>query len=473
MQSFGQAGDRAYVHSTNTGNIISNASYLDHERLNGQSDYRFFVTHSLAGDGSVDYNNIPTGVYYSTGENKWMVYNENATGMQESMSYNIYLPGSYANVISVTAPGGNYYFIIDDPELNDKPDLHPVITHVWDSSNSYSNNNFGVYYATAVHKWGIYNEDASTEIPSGLIFNVLVEPSKTGYNTDMSFTYTVTTQEATNAGVIDHPLLNNNPEAIFVATHVYSGYLDQTLTTYYKPSLGKWLIVAEHPPQDMVGHIFNIVVSHPVPVNNDCSDAISLTVGDDFDENSVTGTLWAADGTFYAGVWYKVTVPSSGNLTVETKQASGSAMDDTFMVARSGSCGSLSLIDFDDDGGTGNFSKISLTGLTPGVNLYFEVQADVDSSAPNGEFLISAYDPTAGVTDAYVDGFTMYPNPVKDVLHIHTDKSIQNIEVYNLLGQKMLETQNTDIDVSSLTSGTYMLKVQTDDQSGSYKLIKK
>jgi len=70
--------------------------------------------------------------------------------------------------------------------------------------------------------------------------------------------------------------------------------------------------------------------------------------------------------------------------------------------------------------------------------------------------------------------FSVYPNPVKDVLNIGYSGTITNISITNLLGQEMLtKTINADqsqINVSNLVQGTYLVKVTA--ENGSSKTIK-
>ena len=74
--------------------------------------------------------------------------------------------------------------------------------------------------------------------------------------------------------------------------------------------------------------------------------------------------------------------------------------------------------------------------------------------------------------------FTIYPNPVKDVLKIDFKNSIevQSINIYNTLGQLVLvipNAQNTNnVDVSSLKSGNYFVKINSDKGTSSSKFIK-
>ena len=72
--------------------------------------------------------------------------------------------------------------------------------------------------------------------------------------------------------------------------------------------------------------------------------------------------------------------------------------------------------------------------------------------------------------------FALYPNPVKDKFTIKTKNSleIQSLEIYNTLGQIVLAIPRfTDnVDVSSLQTGTYLVKVNTENGSSGVTIIK-
>jgi len=59
------------------------------------------------------------------------------------------------------------------------------------------------------------------------------------------------------------------------------------------------------------------------------------------------------------------------------------------------------------------------------------------------------------------------PNPVRDNLYLQTEITIQQVEIYNMLGQKLLDqnsnSKNTNLDVTELPKGTYYLKVIFDE----------
>ena len=64
----------------------------------------------------------------------------------------------------------------------------------------------------------------------------------------------------------------------------------------------------------------------------------------------------------------------------------------------------------------------------------------------------------------------IYPNPVKDFLHIKSDSVIDKVEVFSLEGKKLKETNQNKIDVSELTSGVYIIK--TIDNKGTIETNK-
>ncbi len=74
--------------------------------------------------------------------------------------------------------------------------------------------------------------------------------------------------------------------------------------------------------------------------------------------------------------------------------------------------------------------------------------------------------------------FNVYPNPVAEVLNIGTKDNIavKSINIYNAVGQLVLVVPNAQdvatIDVSSLTTGNYFVKINTDKGTSNTKFIK-
>lgn len=65
----------------------------------------------------------------------------------------------------------------------------------------------------------------------------------------------------------------------------------------------------------------------------------------------------------------------------------------------------------------------------------------------------------------------VYPNPAKDVVNV---ENATQIEIFNLIGAKILSTNGTSINVSGLANGTYILHATTsNNQNINQKIIKK
>jgi hypothetical protein len=95
----------------------------------------------------------------------------------------------------------------------------------------------------------------------------------------------------------------------------------------------------------------------------------------------------------------------------------------------------------------------------------------------DGEFQISVYDASLLSSTAFEStDFRAFPNPVKNVLNLSYDKNISNVAVFNLLGQqvmtKEISSNQSQIDMSQLSAGTYMVKVTADNQVKTIKVIK-
>jgi hypothetical protein len=71
---------------------------------------------------------------------------------------------------------------------------------------------------------------------------------------------------------------------------------------------------------------------------------------------------------------------------------------------------------------------------------------------------------TASIPKFDLTDVQVYPNPAKDVVNVSIQNvSIHKIEVYNLLGKKVLTSTKSKINVENLAKGVYLLKVQSED----------
>jgi len=232
------------------------------------------------------------------------------------------------------------------------------------------------------------------------------------------------------------------------------------------------------------------------PSNNDCANATVLTPGSDFTANPVVGTNAFASASgelpdpscssydpvdpsgFGGDVWYAVTVPADGNLTIETNANPTGSGGDSGMSVYSGSCGSLVEVGCDDDGSLdGAYSLVEITAADGLANqvVYARVFEYGGNSLMN--FQISAYSATLSTDDFdNPSAFTYYPNPVKNTLTLNAQNNIENVRMYNMLGQEVLRANpnslDSDIDMSNLANGSYFVKVTIANVTETIRVIK-
>ena len=134
----------------------------------------------------------------------------------------------------------------------------------------------------------------------------------------------------------------------------------------------------------------------------------------------------------------------------------------------------MTQIGCDDDGGNGAFSLVSLTGRTPGEVLYVSVWEY--GGGTFGTFQVSAYDASLSSGSFDNANFVAYPNPVKDIFNISYSSEISSVRIINLLGQEVISTEvnatSTQIDMSQLSSGAYIVNVTVGDTIKTIKVVK-
>lgn len=146
-------------------------------------------------------------------------------------------------------------------------------------------------------------------------------------------------------------------------------------------------------PESSAGGNVNFTLNCPLapPVNDDCAGAIPLSVN-----NSCAYTIYSNAGATnstgapapgcggYSGgdVWFSITVPPSGILKIDSTSA---VMTDGGMAAYTGTCGSLTLLQCNDDRGSFDYMPyMNLYGLTPGSTIYIRFWENGNNN--NGTF---------------------------------------------------------------------------------------
>lgn len=89
---------------------------------------------------------------------------------------------------------------------------------------------------------------------------------------------------------------------------------------------------------------------------------------------------------------------------------------------------------------------------------------------------VTASSPTGGILtiediNSTVNSIVVYPNPTTDYICIKADR-ILKAELYDLMGRKVRTTNQSQIDMSSLSSGNYILQLIREDKTQSFKIIK-
>lgn len=231
-------------------------------------------------------------------------------------------------------------------------------------------------------------------------------------------------------------------------------------------------------------------IATPVIANNDeCSSAETLNLTNDC-LSPILSTNFQATPSSEANpscatneggdVWYIINVANDKfyDISIETSEDSGSSVSDTAIAVYSGSCGALTEIGCDDDGGNNLFSKIDLTGMK-GEALYVRIYP-VQAGQTGTFFICASATETLGIENNNEPEFAMYPNPAKDIVNLKFKQTYSNlisIDTYNIQGKLVLSSKlqlqnnSSKLDVSKLTSGLYFLKIFDGERNMTKKLI--
>ncbi|MCF6347894.1 MAG: T9SS type A sorting domain-containing protein [Flavobacteriaceae bacterium] len=215
------------------------------------------------------------------------------------------------------------------------------------------------------------------------------------------------------------------------------------------------------------------------PSNDDCADAenialASLPFDATYDATSATnnaGSITVSGCTdINDGVWYTVI----GDGTEITVIANPDSWDAAITVYE-GSCGTFTCVGSSNNGASDIAEGVTFTS-TSSTTYYINIAHPGITDEPEGVFDLSVTSAVLSIDDIVAKGFYYYPNPVEKILKMNAKESIDQISLYTILGREIKRfTQSNvkaELDMSSLPSGTYFVKVVIGDSSGSFKIIK-
>ena len=230
---------------------------------------------------------------------------------------------------------------------------------------------------------------------------------------------------------------------------------------------------------------FNVCIGTPPPPpsNDECSGAIALTVNADYNCGVQTpGTVTSAtaspvDTTACAGtedddIWYSF-VATATTHRIQLNNITGSTTDMYHSLWTGSDCGTLTLV----PGSCSDPNTSNPTGLVVGQTYYLRIYTWTATTGQTSAFNVCVGTDPALNTDTFNnDSFVAYPNPVKDVLNLSYTSEISNVRVMNMLGQEVisrkLNSTTAQVDMSQLSTGTYIVNVTVGDTVKTIKVVK-
>ncbi|WP_033961846.1 T9SS-dependent choice-of-anchor J family protein [Psychroserpens jangbogonensis] len=211
----------------------------------------------------------------------------------------------------------------------------------------------------------------------------------------------------------------------------------------------------------------------PVQMNQDCASATALAVdGIPTTQDNTCATVNAATTSCelfstIADVWFTFVAPASGEVNIVTALGTATA---AHAAVYEGTCGALTEIACS----TAVTGGGSLTALTPGNTYYIQLW---NNGSEEGTMDITLSDASLSLsTFENENAFTYFPNPVKNELSLRAQSNIQNVSVFNMLGQEVLRaapnTLESNLDMNGLSQGAYFVQVTINNVTETVRILK-
>ena len=175
----------------------------------------------------------------------------------------------------------------------------------------------------------------------------------------------------------------------------------------------------------------------------------------DTGEDYIVGTIYDSDGTDDVSATFTFTVPESATLgNTRIRINKGYEDEDYFWYMTNDPCS---------------------------ITYYEEWFGDIYEDVNYGQmldFTLDITEPTASIPSLDLTQLNVYPNPVKEVLHIDYKSVVSKVTISDINGRQVgsyeLNATTNAISVDALSSGSYLLKVETEaGEISTVKFVKK
>jgi hypothetical protein len=228
--------------------------------------------------------------------------------------------------------------------------------------------------------------------------------------------------------------------------------------------------------------VVTIIDTTSPPVNDACSGALNavtlpysnVQVRGEATSNNAGYLSCGLDG-MNDGVWYSFTGNGS-NITVAITDVQLGTYPQLDIYT--GSCGVLSCFQSSDNLSIGGGDSETITFLsTLGTNYFVNVGDGFGNfDAPEGNFKIDITTTALANNQFEFSNLKVYPNPVNNILNVENAEKITKVSIINLLGQELLSKNfddlKTQIDISGLQSGSYLVRISSENKEQIVKIIK-
>ncbi|EPR72674.1 hypothetical protein ADIWIN_2287 [Winogradskyella psychrotolerans RS-3] len=120
-----------------------------------------------------------------------------------------------------------------------------------------------------------------------------------------------------------------------------------------------------------------------------------------------------------------------------------------------------------------------ITGLAVSTTYYWSIDVVncFGATTTTTVWSFTTDDTLLSIDENALTTFSVYPNPTANILNIKSSQEIDNVTVFNLLGQNVAsfsknEITNSSIDMSELSNGLYLVKITSGDKTQTLRVTK-